>query len=70
MYNKLKNTKKQNNIQTTDTQSNITRLYKQLHPTDPDQAYGLYVTERLKSIHNLSLKSSIKIEIDALFCTL
>ncbi|XP_029346514.1 uncharacterized protein LOC115034283 isoform X2 [Acyrthosiphon pisum] len=68
-YNKLKNIKKQNNIQSTDTQSNITRLNKQLHSTDQDQAYGQYVTERLKNIHNASLKSSIKIEIDALFCT-
>ncbi|XP_060872701.1 uncharacterized protein LOC132946672 isoform X2 [Metopolophium dirhodum] len=69
MYSKLKNTKMQNNIQSTDTQSNITRQYKQLHPTDPDQAYGQYVIERLKNIHNASLKSNIKIEIDALFCT-
>uniref|UniRef100_A0A2S2NSD7 C2H2-type domain-containing protein n=1 Tax=Schizaphis graminum TaxID=13262 RepID=A0A2S2NSD7_SCHGA len=84
MYNKLENktmsqeflenfknidhTKKQKNIQPTKMQSNIKTPYKQLHPTDEDQAYGHYVTERLKNIHNLSVKSNIKTEIDALFC--
>lgn len=62
-------TKEQKNILLTESQSNIKTLYKQQHPTDVDQAYGQYVTERLKIIQNLSIKSDIKIEIDALFCT-
>ncbi|XP_060835136.1 uncharacterized protein LOC132918077 isoform X1 [Rhopalosiphum padi] len=77
MYNKLENKMMSQelflenfkNIQPTKSQSNIKTPYKQLHPTDADQAYGQYVTERLKNIDNLSIKSDIKIEIDALFCT-
>ncbi|XP_022160781.1 uncharacterized protein LOC111026909 isoform X1 [Myzus persicae] len=60
-------TKEQKTIQS-GTQSNITTPYKQIHPSDTDQLYGQYVIERLKNIHNTSLKSNIKIEIDALFC--
>lgn len=61
--------KKQENMQSTDTQSNITTLKKQMNLIDLDQAYGQYVIERLKNIQDTSLKSNIKIEIDALFCT-
>jgi len=65
----IDHTKEQKNILLTESQSNIKTLYKQQHPTDVDQAYGQYVIERLKNIQNLSIKSDIKIEIDALFCT-
>lgn len=62
-------TKPQVNIMSTETLSNITTVHKQLHPTDTDHAYGQYVIERLKNIQNPSLKSDIKLKIDALFCT-
>ncbi|XP_050057581.1 uncharacterized protein LOC114130884 isoform X1 [Aphis gossypii] len=65
----IDHTKEQNNIPLTESQSNIKTLYKQQQPTDVDQAYGQYVIERLKNIQNLSIKSDIKTEIDALFYT-
>jgi len=65
----IDHTKEQKNILLTESQSNIKTLYKQQQPTDIDQAYGQYVIERLKNIQNLSIKSDIKTEIDALFYT-